>query len=158
DLTAPELIGTWSAYQQKDRHDEVFTTFGWGDGGGGPTIENLERAERARNHPGLPRLEQGSAEGFFDRLAADGSKLPTWNGELYFEFHRGTYTSQARSKRANRQAEVRLHRAEFVASVASVLGDEYPHERLDHAWELLLLNQFHDVIPGSSIREVYEDS
>jgi alpha-mannosidase len=157
-LTPAELIGTWKNYQQKDRHDEVLTLFGWGDGGGGPTLEMLERADRAKNQAGLLHVKQGSAHEFFERLEADGKGLPTWNGELYLEYHRGTYTSQARSKRANRKAEVLYHRAELAAAIATLVGKPYPHERLREGWRLILLNQVHDVIPGSSIREVYEDS
>ncbi len=157
-LKPHDVLGAWQQYQQKDRHDEVLTSFGWGDGGGGPTLEMLERAERMRDHPGLPRVEQGSASGFFERLEADGKKLPTWNGELYLEYHRGTYTTQARSKRANRKAEVLYHRAELAAAIATLVGKPYPRERLNEGWRLILLNQFHDVIPGSSIGEVYAES
>ncbi|MCC7447861.1 MAG: alpha-mannosidase [Anaerolineae bacterium] len=157
-LKPHDVLGAWQQYQQKDRHAEVLTAFGWGDGGGGPTLEMLERAERMRNQPGLPRVEQGSASGFFERLAADGKKLPTWNGELYLEYHRGTYTTQARSKRANRKAEALYHRAELAAAIATLVGKPYPHERLNEGWRLILLNQFHDVIPGSSIGEVYAES
>jgi alpha-mannosidase len=89
-----------------------------------------------------------------------GRHLPTWNGELYLELHRGTYTTQSRTKRANRKSEFRLHDAEFLASLASVLNSqyEYPAAALRHAWELVCLNQFHDIIPGSSIGPVYVES
>lgn len=157
-LTAPEIAATWDHYQQKDQHDEVLTTFGYGDGGGGPTLEMLERAQRMKNHPGLPHVAQGSSGEFFERLEANAEGLPTWNGELYLEYHRGTYTTQARNKRANRKAEVLYHRAELAAAIATLVGQPYPRERLNEGWRLILLNQFHDVIPGSSIGEVYVDS
>src|SRR5690606_12078802 len=87
------------------------------------------------------------------------SDLPVWNGELYLEYHRGTYTSQSRTKRNNRKAEFALHDAEFLAAQAAlVAGFDYPHEALNRAWELVCLNQFHDILPGSSIAEVYVDS
>ncbi|PJF25881.1 MAG: alpha-mannosidase, partial [Phototrophicales bacterium] len=104
---------------------------------------------------------QGRVIDFFRRLEAEsGSKLPTWNGELYLEIHRGTYTTQGRNKRANRKSEMLLHDAEFVATTAALLDPQYqyPHEQLNRAWETVCLNQFHDIIPGSSIHEVYIES
>ncbi|MCK4315591.1 MAG: alpha-mannosidase, partial [Anaerolineae bacterium] len=138
----------------------LLTAFGWGDGGGGPTCEMLENGRRLANHPGAPRVRLGSAGEFFQNLEAQaGDRLPVWNGELYLEYHRGTYTSQARTKRANRKCEFLLHDAEFLAAWAALASDyEYPHAELTRAWELLCLNQFHDVLPGSSIGQVYEDS
>ena len=183
DLSPRLIIGTWRNYQQKETHTELLTAFGWGDGGGGPTREMLENGRRLANHPGAPRVRQGSACEFFQNLEAQaGGRLPVWNGELYLEYHRGTYTSQARTKRANRKCEFLLHDAEFLAAWAALASDgvganpcgrppgqaqdlplpqtgyEYPHAELTRAWELLCLNQFHDVLPGSSIGQVYEDS
>ncbi len=157
-VTGDELIRTWDRYQQKAENSTLLTAFGRGDGGGGPTIGMIERVMRAENHPGLPRVSQGSVQEFFQALEQIDKKLPVWNGELYLEYHRGTYTSQSRSKRSNRKAEALCHRAELAASIATLVGQPYPYERLDEGWRLILLNQFHDVIPGSSIREVYEDS
>ncbi len=159
EVTPDEVSQTWSRYQQKEVSQEVLTSFGWGDGGGGPTPEMLERLDRMKDHPGLPQVEQGSAAGFFERLASKAEALPVWNGELYFELHRGTYTTQARNKRANRQAELLYHRAEFAAAAAFILMKQpYPKALLDEGWKLILLNQFHDIIPGSSIPAVYVDS
>ncbi len=160
DLSPRLVIGTWRNYQQKETYTELLTAFGWGDGGGGPTREMLENGRRLANHPGAPRVRQGSAGEFFQNLEAQaGERLPVWNGELYLEYHRGTYTSQACTKRANRKSEFLLHDAEFLAAWAALAtGYEYPHAELTHAWELLCLNQFHDVLPGSSIGQVYEDS
>ncbi|MBE9506586.1 MAG: alpha-mannosidase, partial [Chloroflexi bacterium] len=160
DLSPRLVIGTWRNYQQKETHTELLTAFGWGDGGGGPTREMLENGQRLANHPGAPRVRQGSAGEFFQNLETRaGDRLPIWNGELYLEYHRGTYTSQAHTKRANRKCEFLLHDAEFLAAWAALATDyEYPHAELTRAWELLCLNQFHDVLPGSSIGQVYEDS
>ena len=160
DLSPRLVIGTWRNYQQKETHTELLTAFGWGDGGGGPTREMLENGRRLANHPGAPRVRLGSACEFFQNLEAQaGGRLPVWNAELYLEYHRGTYTSQARSKRANRKSEFLLHDAEFLAAWAALATDyEVPHADLTRAWELLCLNQFHDVLPGSSIGQVYEDS
>jgi alpha-mannosidase len=157
-VTPEETEITFKHYQQKDVHDEVLTTFGHGDGGGGPMLEMLERLDVMKHAPALPHVKQGRAIEFFDRLNAKADKLPVWNAELYFEYHRGTYTSQARNKRNNRKAEVLYHRAEFIAAMATLVGQPYPHDLLREGWHLLLLNQFHDIIPGSSIRAVYEDS
>jgi alpha-mannosidase len=133
-------------------------SFGYGDGGGGPTWQMLEFARRARDLEGLPRTRMERADRFFDRLAAEGRRLPEWEGDLYFEGHRGTYTTQARNKRANRKSELALRGAELWCSLAHAAGRHYPARELDEAWKLVLLNQFHDVLPGSSIGEVYRES
>jgi alpha-mannosidase len=134
--------------------------FGYGDGGGGPNREMLERAARVADLGGLPRVRIEPVKDFLDRLAADGRRLATWVGELYLEFHRGTYTSQARTKAANRQAEMALRAAELWSSgVAALRGTEtYPAGELHRAWEELLLHQFHDILPGSSINWVYRET
>ena len=152
---------TWKNFQQKEIQKDVFMAFGYGDGGGGPNREMLENLREMAEFPGLPKAQQRSAAEFFHNLEAkSGPELPTWNGELYLEYHRGTYTSQARNKRANRKAEFALHDAEFLASLASLLDPaySYPAETFTRAWQLVCLNQFHDIIPGSSIGQVYVDS
>jgi len=159
--TPEQNLGTWRNFQQKDAQDDLFMAFGYGDGGGGPTREMLENISIMKDFPGVPKMRHSTAKDFFERLEkTSGDKLPTWNGELYLELHRGTYTTQSRNKRANRKSEFLLHDAEFVASLASVLepGYRYPEAELRKAWELVLLNQFHDIIPGSSIGEVYSES
>jgi alpha-mannosidase len=152
----------WDAYQQKDVNDELLFAFGWGDGGGGPTKEMLESARVMENLPGFPKVEMGKAEPYFERLGErmKDKNLPVWDGELYLEYHRGTYTSQASLKRANRQAEVVYHNAEWLNAMSGLLKSQahYPHESLNEGWETLLLNQFHDILPGSSIRQVNEDA
>jgi alpha-mannosidase len=121
----------------------------------------LENIREMGSFPAMPRVRCGKVSEFFRDLEAKvGARLPTWNGELYLEYHRGTYTTQARNKRANRKSEFLLHDAEFLASLAATLdpGYAYPHQDLQQAWKLVCLNQFHDIIPGSSIGEVYEES
>lgn len=154
-----ELIGTWRNYLQKEQNSQLLTVYGYGDGGGGPTREMLEDARALAEHPGAPRLRLGTVRDFMRHVEASSAALPVWNGELYLEYHRGTYTSQARTKRNNRKAEIALHNAEFLAAWAALTaGYRYPHDVLNRAWELVCLNQFHDILPGSSIGEVYVDS
>ena len=166
NINNPVTVGTasaeWREYKQKSVSDEVLVTYGFGDGGGGPTRAMIETGRRLRNLAGLPRAAFGTAEPFFERLAGrvTGSpRLPTWDGELYLEYHRGTYTSQARTKQANRKSEILYHNAEVFSALAMVeLETEYPQDALNRGWESILLNQFHDVLPGSSIASVYEDA
>ncbi len=132
--------------------------FGFGDGGGGPTRAMLEFAERARDLEGMPRTCVQRADQFFKRLAREGKRLPEWSGELYLELHRGTFTTQAATKRGNRKGELALREAEIFCSLAMTAGAAYPAEALDRAWKLVLLNHFHDVLPGSSIGQVYRES
>lgn len=165
-VTPAQAFETWRNFQQKDagpagETPPLLMVYGYGDGGGGPTREMLENLRLLGDFPGAPRLESGSVLDFFRRLErVAGERLPTWNGELYLEYHRGTYTTQARIKRANRKNEFRLHDAEFLASWASLLDPTYtyPHAELKHAWQTLCLNQFHDIIPGSSVGAVYEQA
>lgn len=157
-----EVKGTWDQYKQKDVNEELIMAFGWGDGGGGPTKDMLEAAEVMKNLPGLPRFELGKMEPYLTRLheRVKPEDLPLWDGELYLEYHRGTYTSQAWIKKANRESEILYHNAEWlnVAARAWAGQADYPQERLNEGWEMILLNHFHDILPGSSIRQVYEDS
>lgn len=159
--TPDSALGAWKSFQQKEAQTEVFMAFGYGDGGGGPTREMLENLREMAAFPGLPRARQRSAGEFFRELEQQsGPALPVWNGELYLEYHRGTYTTQARNKAANRRSEFLLHDAEFLAALAAGRDPayRYPQAALRQAWELVCLNQFHDIIPGSSIGPVYADS
>ncbi|MCA9838650.1 MAG: alpha-mannosidase [Trueperaceae bacterium] len=159
DLSPKQVTKTWDIYKQKETHNELITAYGYGDGGGGPTREILEGLGYMKDHPGLPKVRSGTVKTFLEGLESRSSSLPTWNGEFYLEYHRGTYTSQARTKRNNRKNEFLLHDAEFLAAWASLATDfEYPKQDLKHAWELVCLNQFHDILPGSSIGLVYQDS
>ena len=156
-----ETIGTWMNFQQKDLRQDLLMAFGYGDGGGGPTREMLENLREMENFPATPRVHQRHVGEFFRDVEAQvGDELPTWNGELYLEIHRGTYTTQSRNKRANRKSEFLLHDAEYLATLAALLDIDYryPAAELNKAWELVCLNQFHDIIPGSSITDVYTDS
>ena len=159
---SPHAIkGVWDGYQQKDVNDELINLYGWGDGGGGPTREMLESGRVLADQPGLPRVVPDVAEAFFKRVdqrTADQA-LPVWDGELYLEYHRGTYTSQAAIKRANRQAEILYHDVEWLGAMAGLLVQHpFPAAALREAWESILLNQFHDILPGSSIGPVYVDA
>ena len=142
-------------FRDHERSRDSLLAFGYGDGGGGPTRAMLERLRRMRDLRGVPRIELRTPEAFFDRVETGARDLRTVVGELYFEYHRGTYTTQAQIKRGNRRAEGALHDAECVAALASRLtGAQYPREELRGLWETLLTCQFHDILPGTSIAEV----
>lgn len=164
NLIPTQVMGAWKRYQQKDLHDEVLISYGYGDGGGGPTREMLENGRRmARGIPGCPVVRQGRSLDFFKELekrVSGKKKLPKWVGELYLEYHRGTYTSIARNKKFNRKSELLYQAAELFSVIAGLPANAaaYPQEKLNRGWETILLNQFHDILPGSSIKEVYEDS
>ena len=150
-----ELLRTARDYRDVDRSRTSLIVFGYGDGGGGPTREMLENLRRARDLQGLPRTRMAAPDEFFAALEAEPGPRPVVVGELYLEYHRGTYTTQARVKRGNRRCEQGLRDAEFLAVAR---GGAYPRGQLDRLWKLLLLQQFHDILPGSSIRLVYEDA
>ena len=160
DISPKQMKGGWQRFQQKNLHKDILCTYGYGDGGGGPTQQMLEAQRRmAYGIPGCPRTKINSALEYFHDLEKDlaGKKTPIWSGELYLEYHRGTYTSMARNKKWNRRGEFALTNLETEAVLARQLGvAEYPD--LQEYWEILMRNQFHDILPGSSIWEVYEDS
>lgn len=146
-------------YKDHDRSRESLMLFGFGDGGGGPTKQMLETLRRVKDLQGVPRTAIRTPSEFFDRLERDNTDRARLVGELYFEYHRGTYTSQAAVKRGNRKSEQLLHDVEFLSAAASIRSNyTYPSEQLNRLWKLLLLNQFHDILPGSSIKEVYDDA
>ena len=160
---AKETLGAWQNFQQKELQRDLLMAYGYGDGGGGPTREMLENIAVMGDMPGSAAgqtverariLRDASSRWLIDR------KMPVWNGELYLEYHRGTYTTQARNKRANRKSEFLLHDAEFLAAFAAQVDPDYtyPAEAFTAAWRTVCLNQFHDIIPGSSIGPVYEES
>ncbi len=154
------VMGAWRRYQNKNLNNDVLISFGWGDGGGGATLEMLENGRRlAKGIPGAPKVKMGTALDYFKRLeekVSNNKKLPKWVGELYLEYHRGTYTSMARNKRDNRKCENLYVALEKIDSLSMLLGNSYPQENINNSWETILLNQFHDIIPGSSIKEVYD--
>ncbi len=163
ELHPAALYKSWQRYQQKDINSNILIAFGFGDGGGGPTYEMLEKGKRLeKGIPGFPEVKFDTTKNFFSDLhkTLDNSRdLPRWRGELYLELHQGTYTSNAAIKRNNRKTEIAFHSAEFWLAAANILRNApYPHERLRNMWEILLLNQFHDILPGSCIEDVYKDS
>lgn len=158
NMTPRELVYHVRNFREHDRATRALYIYGYGDGGGGPTMKMLEYARRLRDVEGMPRLTLEFARDFFAKAEAEAKDLPVWVGELYLELHRGTYTTQARNKRHNRQCEYLLREAEFLACVRPDGLSHYPAEELERAWKLVLLNQFHDIIPGSSVNEVYRDS
>ncbi|KAI9203288.1 galactose mutarotase-like domain-containing protein [Polychytrium aggregatum] len=159
-----------SVTNNKDRSysDKSLLLFGNGDGGGGPLPQMLERLRRMRNIEGLPaRVEIGDPTAFYQQLEQTSRDLVVWHGELYFELHRGTYTSQAHIKKYNRASELLMKNVDMLSALCAILSVPnfvHPKESIDKLWKNLLLNQFHDVLPGSSIelanvdaREIYKD-
>lgn len=155
----PEQISkAWDNYREKADYPELLFPFGYGDGGGGPTEEMLEFASRSSQFPGLPATRQGVEGDYFDQAAAASPDLPLWSGELYLETHRGTYTTHGEIKKANRLSELLLRDAEIFASLAGLSGETINLDLLKPAWLNLVLLQFHDILPGSSIGEVYAEA
>lgn len=159
ELHPDAIMGGWERYQNKRINNDILISYGFGDGGGGPTREMLETARRMeKGVKGIPKVRREFAGKYFKELeerVRGNKRLERWEGELYFEYHRGTYTSMARNKRSNRKSELGLMDLEFF----SVLAEDkipYPIQKLDKMWKTVLLNQFHDILPGSSIKEVYE--
>ena len=154
------IMGGWERYQNKEMNNDILIAYGYGDGGGGPSREMLETGRRMeKGVKGIPTVRQCGARQYFEELEArvkDSRRLPVWTGEFYFEYHRGTYTSMARNKRSNRKSEFLLSDLELLSVLAGEKGVEYPAEALERLWKIVLLNQFHDILPGSSIAEVYE--
>ena len=162
-LAPRQLQGGYDRYQQKDINNEVLITFGFGDGGGGPCRKDLEYYDILKKGlTAVPKAKMEFAGTMLNRVkkkAESNPKTPTWVGELYLEYHRGTYTSQAKNKRNNRKSEFLFENAETLSVTNKLLcGGKYPSDDLNQSWETILLNQFHDIIPGSSIKEVYEVS
>ncbi|AYB44486.1 alpha-mannosidase [Paenibacillus lautus] len=145
-------------YLDKNVSGHALMLFGIGDGGGGPGEEHLERLAREKNLLGLSPVQQEPSWKFFERLNEERESFQTWRGELYLEKHQGTLTSQARSKRYNRKMEKALRELEFASVLAARLGRAYPAETLETIWKEVLLYQFHDILPGSSIKRVYDES
>ncbi|NMA83389.1 MAG: alpha-mannosidase [Epulopiscium sp.] len=154
------MINAWDRYQQKGINQDVLVAFGYGDGGGGATYEMLEMGRRlSKGIQGSPTVKMGKVKDYFKRLEArvkNNKKLPKWTGELYLEYHRGTYTSMARNKRDNRKSEIIYTDLEKILTFKEVVQEGYDKEALDKAWKTILLNQFHDILPGTSIKDVYD--
>jgi alpha-mannosidase len=159
DLGASDLARTERTFQEKGAAREVLNLFGWGDGGGGPTREMLAQAARTRDLDGSPRVTLSDPHTFFTTAEAELVDPPVWVGEMYLELHRGTLVSQQKTKRGNRHSEALLREAELWASMATILrGAPYPTTELRDAWRTVLLQQFHDILPGTSIAWVHQDA
>ena len=150
-------VATWRNFRGKEQARESLLSFGYGDGGGGPTEEMLERQRQLANFPAVPAMRSVEVASWFDALREmpGTGDLPTWVGEIYLELHRGTLTTQGRTKYLHRRAERALISAETLASMAALLGAPLAPS-LEAQWRIVLRNQFHDILPGSSIREVYQ--
>ena len=150
---------TWKNYRGKARHPETLLAIGYGDGGGGPTPQWIDNEKLMRELPALPRARWGRVDEFFARAhdGAVGAATPTWRGEIYLELHRATLTTQSGVKRRHRRAEAALIAAETAASLAHLVGAP-ASASLEPLWRVLLKNEFHDILPGSSVREVYQDA
>ncbi|OXM84223.1 alpha-mannosidase [Paenibacillus rigui] len=165
EVTAKSVSGIWEAYRDKSVNRELLLSYGYGDGGGGVNRDMLELRRRLDELPGVPHVTTGRADDYFNELQrtvkSTDAYVHTWDGELYLELHRGTYTSQAYNKRMNRKLELAAREAEWMGVMGSLQqGDwsAYATHELATAWRIILRNQFHDIIPGSSIQEVYADS
>jgi alpha-mannosidase len=160
------VAGIWKKYKNKDLTKNLLLCYGWGDGGGGVDRSMLENIRQIEKIPGLPQIRTSNVTSYLEKLhkswddKANTAYRPVWDGEMYLEFHRGTYTSQARNKKANREMELAFRTAEMLQSFAAAVSgrwDAYDTAAFARGWKLILCNQFHDIIPGSSIHEVYED-
>ena len=160
------VAGTWRNYADKAINQDLLLAYGYGDGGGGPNRHMLEMRRRLDSMPGMPDTRTGRVDEYVRRLndnirADHGGYLHVWDGELYLEYHRGTYTSQAYNKRMNRYLELKYRETEFLCALDAIAGNDwqrYPQQAIYDGWKIVLRNQFHDIIPGTAIREVYEDS
>ncbi|TCN27517.1 alpha-mannosidase [Mesobacillus foraminis] len=161
-ITAKTVKGAWESYRDKDLSKDLLLSYGYGDGGGGVNRHMLEMRRRFDSLPGMPNVKTSTAGEFFDKLHQNVSEangyIHKWDGELYLEYHRGTYTSQAFMKQMNRKLELLYRRTEFLTSWLSENGQWMGNEELKDGWKIILRNQFHDIIPGSSIHEVYQDA
>lgn len=164
-LTAKTVKGVWESYTEKEVNKDLLISYGYGDGGGGVNRDLLEARRRLDKIPGLPNVKTSTAGEYFRKLKQTvkdtGQFVHTWDGELYLEYHRGTYTSQGYNKRMNRKMELLYRRAEWMTAMQAVRDNNLAgakQEELTRGWKMILTNQFHDIIPGSSIHEVYEDS
>ncbi len=158
-LSGADLARAEQNFADKGRANTSLVPFGFGDGGGGPTREMIAAAHRTRSLDGSPTVRIASPAEFFAAAREELATPAVWAGELYLELHRGTYTSQARTKRGNRRSEALLHEAELWGATAAIrVGHPYPYDELREAWQTVLLQQFHDILPGSSIGWVHDQA
>ncbi|GAA3898544.1 alpha-mannosidase [Streptomyces lannensis] len=159
-FSGEEMARAVRNYQEKGSATRSLAPFGWGDGGGGPTREIMERARRLKDLEGSAKVVVEHPDAFFEAAREEYPDAPVWVGELYLELHRATYTTQARTKQGNRRSEHLLREAELWATTAALHAPDwsYPYERLDRLWKTVLLHQFHDILPGSSIAWVHREA
>ncbi len=159
EMTAREVHRSRNTFKDSGPANHTMMAFGYGDGGGGPTREMIERARRMADLDGSPKVVIESARDFFARAIEEYPTAPVWVGEMYLEFHRGTYTTHVKTKQGNRRTEHLLFEAElWCATAALQVGYAYPYDELDDLWREALLLQFHDILPGSSIRWVHREA
>ncbi|MFE5142156.1 alpha-mannosidase [Streptomyces fagopyri] len=160
EFSGQEMAHAVRNYQDKGRGSTSLAPFGHGDGGGGPTREMMERARRLANLEGSAKVRVEHPDAFFATAREEIPADQVWSGELYLELHRATYTSQARTKQGNRRSEHLLREAELWATTAALRAPaySYPYEELDRLWKTVLLHQFHDILPGSSIAWVHREA
>ncbi|OPJ64587.1 alpha-mannosidase [Clostridium oryzae] len=153
------LLKQWeNNVQHKDVQDRSLAAVGFGDGGGGPMMENVEISRRVEDLEGCPKAEYTTVSNFMQGIEKELTDIPKWCGELYLELHRGTLTSISEVKRGNRKTEIAYRNAEILSTVNAIKGRKYPKEKLDAMWKKLLTNQFHDILPGSSISRVNDEA
>lgn len=153
-----QIQENWEAYQEKETGGQTLSMFGYGDGGSGATEEMLELMARFDKLSVMPKTQHMGADEFLHRNLKDNQKLETWDGELYLEMHRGTFTTKSDLKAYNRRLEFMLRDTELLSLLRMRQGKDYPQEELNRCYKMLLLNQFHDILPGSHIHPVYEDA
>ena len=153
-----QIQENWEAYQDKNQGGQTMSMFGYGDGGSGCTEEMIEVMHRFPKLSIMPKTEHVSGQEFLEKNLKNNKNLAKWDGELYLEMHRGTFTTKSQMKRYNRQLEYKLREAEIVSTLRHLKGAEYPHDEIRDIYKKLLINQFHDILPGSHIAPVYRDA
>ncbi len=154
----PEQLRTnWKEYKEKQSVGDSLFLYGWADGGGGPTREMVESSLRSKSFPGLPKTEYSFVDDYLKNLELSSDKLPVWDDELYLEAHRGTYTTKGDLKRLNRKGEILYRDAEIVGAIAGLFREKRVQDQLNKGWKYLLVNQFHDTLPGTHIPEAVPD-
>ncbi len=154
-----QLVDWMRQFEANTGFRKFMVLFGVGDHGGGPTLDMIKRIEHLQTLDIYPKIEYGTAQKYIDWLQNQNlSKLPVWDNELYLEFHRGTFTTHSKIKKYNRYSENMLTRAESFSSISSLFGNKYDNNDIDYAWQKVMFNQFHDILPGSGIMEIYADA
>ena len=159
DLKMADVTGGITKYEATTGYKKSLILYGLGDHGGGPNREILDRVRRQQKLPIAPDFIHSRAGDFLKNIRKDlGKNIPVWKDELYLEYHRGTFTTQAETKKNNRLSESLMADTEKAASISYLLNHPYPASELENWWKTILTNQFHDILPGSSITPVYRDA